>query len=115
MKLPSKDYHLDFRLIGLNAVLGGLEKKENIPTEIGVQLVVTANTQTKATELSKLINPFLLHHPLAEYEDYPTFEFPFSPAQIDRGILYEFGINHVMILEDPMDCFKIKVSEMIND
>lgn len=114
MKLPSTDYHLDFRLIGLNAVLGGLEKKENIPTEIGVQLVVTANTQTKATELSKLINPFLLHHPLEEYEDYPTFAFPFSPAQIDRGILYEFGINHVMILEDPMDCFKIKVSEMIN-
>ena len=39
----------------------------------------------------------------------PTFAFPFSPAEIDRGPVYEFCLNHVMWLDDPMDAFSLEV------
>jgi hypothetical protein len=33
----------------------------------------------------------LLIHPLTQEEEQPTFAFPFSPAEIDRGAVYEFN------------------------
>jgi len=51
----------------------------------------------------------LLHHPLTLLEEQPTFAFPFSPAEIDRGAIYEFVLNHVMVLDDPMDAFILTV------
>ena len=59
-----------------------------------------------------MLNPFLLHHPLTEQEEQPTFAFPFSPAEIDRGAIYEFCLNHVMILDDPMAAFRLEMLEI---
>ena len=61
-----------------------------------------------------MINPYLLHHPLTANEATPTFAFPFSPAEIPRGPLYEFCINHVMVLDDPMDAFRLETTEVHN-
>ena len=109
------DYSLDFHLIGINSTLGDLETKVILPVEVGVQLIVTASSQKIATELSKLINPYILHFPLTDTEPLPTFAFPYSPAQIDRGALYEFGLNHVMSIKEPMECFQLKLHELSYD
>ena len=37
-----------------------------------------------AEEIGKMLNPYLLHHPLTAEEEQPTFAFPFSPAEIER-------------------------------
>jgi hypothetical protein len=79
---------------------------------VGVLLIITASDQTIATDLSKLINPFLLHFPLGEQEDLPTFTFPYSPAHSDRGALYEFALNHVLTLDMPMDSFTLELSQI---
>ena len=71
--------------------------------------IVTAPTQELAQEIAKYLNPYLLHHPLTRDEEQPTFAFPFSPAEIDRGAAYEFCLNHVMTLADPMDAFHLEV------
>jgi hypothetical protein len=42
----------------------------------------------------------------------PTFAFPFSPAEIDRGAAYEFVLHHVMELADPMDAFRLEVTDV---
>ena len=55
------------------------------------------------------MNPYLLHHPLTSEEEQPTFSFPFSPAEIDRGPVHEFCLHHVMTLSDPMDAFRLDV------
>ena len=36
-------------------------------------------------------------------EELPSYGFAFSPADIDRGPVYEFLLNHVVELEDPME------------
>ena len=76
--------------------------------------IITAETQETAGEIGRLINPFVLHYPLTEHEELPTFSFPYSPATTDRGPLYEFALNHVMALDDPMSVFRLEVEEVGN-
>ncbi len=102
------DYTLEFRLIGINATLGPLETGTAIPNEVGVLGIITAPTQDAASEIAKLINPFILHFPLTDSEELPTFAFPYSPAQTDRGPVFEFTLNHVMPLSDPMEAFRLE-------
>jgi hypothetical protein len=51
----------------------------------------------------------LLHHPLTQAEEQPTFAFPFSPAEVPLGPLYSFALHHTMTLADPMDAFRLEV------
>ncbi|SIS72264.1 acyclic terpene utilization AtuA family protein [Paracoccus saliphilus] len=112
MGLTQGDYGLEFRLIGVNGALGQLENRAGDPVEIGVLGIITATSQPIAAEIGKLINPFVLHYPLTDSEELPTFAFPYSPATTDRGPLYEFALNHVMRLKDPMEAFRIELSQI---
>ncbi|MCB1547110.1 MAG: acyclic terpene utilization AtuA family protein [Hyphomicrobiaceae bacterium] len=112
MGLSPDAYTLEFRLIGANSALGALERRTGSPVEIGVLGLVTASTAEEAEEIGKLINPFVLHYPLTRDEELPTFAFPYSPAQSERGALYEFALNHVMELDDPMQAFRLEVTEV---
>lgn len=114
MGLGAEAYQLDIRLIGVSSVLGDLEAAEGAPVEVGVLVIVTAGKQDEATEIAKLINPFLLHYPLTENEELPTFAFPYSPVHSERGALYAFAMNHVLTLADPMDAFRLRVDEVHN-
>ena len=105
-------YGLELRIIGQDATLGALENRAADLVEVGVMAVVTAPDQATANDIAKLLNPYLLHHPLTRDEDQPTFAFPFSPAEIDRGAAYEFCLNHVMKLADPMDAFTLEVRDV---
>jgi len=115
MELTATDYLLDFRLIGQNSVFGDLETGKAIPVEVGVLLIITAESAEVAGEIAKLANPFLLHYPLSEFEELPTFAFPYSPAESHRGALYEFILNHVMVLDDYMDAFRLDITMLNNN
>jgi hypothetical protein len=65
-----------------------------------------------ADEIAKMLNPYLLHHPLTPEEEQPTFAFVSSPPEMNRGQIYEFSLNHVLELDDPMDAFKLEVHEI---
>ena len=109
LDLTDDDFQVELRLMGVDGTLGSLETRETTPTEVGVMGVVTAQTQETANEIGKLLNPYLLHHPLTQGEEQPTFAFPFSPAEIDRGPAWEFCLNHTLRLDDPMDAFTLDI------
>lgn len=109
MGLAPEDYTVELRLTGLNATLGALETRSVTPNEVGVLCIVTASDQQTANEIGKMMNPYLLHHPLTREEEQPTFSFPFSPAEIDRGAAFEFCLHHTLRLDDPMDAFRLEV------
>ena len=111
MAIDTSEYSMEFRHIGLNSTLGELEKNIRSPVEVGVLCLITSKNQI-STEIAKLINPFLLHFPLSSNEELPTFAFPFSPVHSDRGCVYEFALNHILELDNPMDAFQIKISEV---
>ena len=105
-------FEIELRLIGVSATLGELEPQSTRPHEVGVLGIVTAETEELSIEVAKMLNPYLLHHPLTEQEEMPTFAFPFSPNEMRRGEIYEFCLNHVLVLEDPMDVFHLTVLEI---
>lgn len=112
MGLAPESFHLEMRLIGMDATLGALENRSELPVEVGIMGILTCPTAEQAAEAGKILNPYLLHHPLTEDEPMPTFAFPFSPAEMQRGALYEFCLNHVMELDDPMSAFVLELHEV---
>ena len=106
------DFTLELRIIGLNATLGAQDVNVQIGTEVGVLGIVTAPTEMVAKEVAKMLNPYLLHMPLTEDEEMPTFVFPFSPNEMNRGEIYEFCLNHVMELDDPMQAFSLTIEQV---
>jgi len=108
------EFEIELRLIGKSGALGVLETSSSQASELGVLGIVTAQSEALANEIAKMLNPYLLHHPLSKEEEQPTFAFPFSPAEIQRGEIYEFCLNHVMKLQHPMDAFDLTVVDLGN-
>ncbi|WP_417210466.1 acyclic terpene utilization AtuA family protein [Antarctobacter sp.] len=106
------EFTMELRLIGVDATLGPLDTGPVVGSEVGVLGIVTAPTEAQSREVAKMLNPYLLHHPLTEQEEMPTFAFPFSPAEMSRGAIYEFCLNHVLVLDDPMAAFTLTTEEL---
>lgn len=109
--LARNAFRVEIRLIGQDASFGALETGAGDPVELGALGIVTAETEALSMEIAKLLNPYLLHHPLTQEEEQPTFAFPFSPPEMPRGQSYAFALNHVLHLDDPMDAFRLEVHE----
>lgn len=105
-------FDIELRVIGQNATLGALDTHAVVGTEVGVMGIVTAETEALSREVAKMLNPYLLHHPLTEQEEMPTFAFPFSPPEMARGAIYEFCLNHVLELDDPMQAFRLTIEDI---
>jgi len=109
---PQTAYSVEVRLIGVDAALGHWEQTRVSPVEIGVLVLITADNQNLATEISQILNPYLLHLPLTKQEDIPTFAFPYSPAHSERGPVYEFGLNHTLVLDNPVQGFTMNLDHI---
>lgn len=105
-------FDIELRVIGQNATLGDLDTSAHKGSELGVMGIITAETEALSREVAKMLNPYLLHHPLTEQEEMPTFAFPFSPPEMPRGAVYQFCLNHVLQLEDPMQAFELTTEEL---
>ncbi|MGC3938429.1 acyclic terpene utilization AtuA family protein [Roseobacter sp. EG26] len=112
MALDAEDFTLELRLIGHSASFGALETQTATPFEIGVIGIITAPSEAQAAEIGKLLNPYLLHHPLTQEEEQPTFAFLSSPPEMHQGQVYEFALNHVLHLNDPMEAFGLEVIDI---
>ena len=106
-----EDVQLEIRIIGHSATLGALENAPGDCGEAGVMAIFTSPSQSRSTEAAKLLNPDLLHLPLTPHEPMPTFAFPFSPPEMERGALYEFCLHHTLTLDDPMSAFRLSITE----
>lgn len=97
LNLSPKQYDIHFRRFGLDGVVESRRAQTgSFPDEVEIMVTVTAKTQELATEIVKIANPYVLHMPLSLENELPSFAFPFSPAQIDRGAVFEFKLHHVV-------------------
>ena len=56
-----------------------------------------------ATQIAKTCNPWFFHLPLNQEDELPSYAFPFSPAEIERGQVFEFKLNHVVQVAHPTE------------
>lgn len=104
-----KDFDLSLRPYGWNAVSGmKVDPKEFTPREIGLLLVVSAPTQELATGIAKACNNNFFHFPLQKDIPQPSYGLLFSPAEIPRGQVYEFKLNHVVEVSDPFELVRME-------
>ncbi|MDZ4361883.1 acyclic terpene utilization AtuA family protein [Brevundimonas sp.] len=97
------DFHISLRLYGWNAVSGDRPPEGTPPPrEVGVLFVATAETQEMASQIAKACNPYFFHFPLSMDKELPSYGFAFTPADIDRGPVFEFKLNHVVHVDDPL-------------
>ncbi len=99
------DFHISLRLYGWNAVSGEkVPEGTPAPREVGVLFVATADTQEMANQIAKACNPIFFHMYMpGHHGEMPSYGFAFSPADIPRGQLYEFRLNHVVECDDPSE------------
>jgi hypothetical protein len=101
---------ISLRPYGWNAVSGrAVPPGTAPPREIGLMFVATAPTQALATEAAKVCNPYFFHFPVREGKELPSYAFPFSPAEIERGQVFEFHLNHVVEVADPFELVRTRM------
>lgn len=108
MGIKKNTYQFDLKPYGYNAVSGMPVPPGYIPNEIGVLLTVTAESQQLATQIAKAFNPFLLHHSIFPDRQMPSFGFVFSPAEVERGKVYEFKLYHTVAIDDPLELVRFE-------
>ncbi len=98
------EFHISLRMYGWNAVTG-LKPPACTPPppEVGILFVSTAATQELADEIAHACNPYFFHYPSILGKELPSYGFAFTPADIPRGQIYEFKLNHVVRLDDPFE------------
>ncbi len=104
-------YRLIFRVYGRDGVMGPREPTPVVEGhEIGVLIEVIAASQHLANEICAVARSTVLHH------DYPgrmtvggSLALPFSPHDAPWGSVYEFGLYHLMEVDDPLAPFPIEV------
>jgi hypothetical protein len=105
----SEAFQIVFRQYGRNAVMGDSEPHlENMPHEVGLLIEVIAETQALADAVCMYIRGTIQH------AYYPgilatagNLAYPFSPFTIACGPVYQFHIDHLMVLDNPTDCFHL--------
>lgn len=105
-----EDWQLVLRVYGAHGVMGQWEPNATfVPQEVSIIAEVVATTQEVANAALSLARVTLLH------SDFPgrmcregNMAFPFSPSDIERGEIYEFFLQHVMDVADPLSLFPIE-------
>jgi len=71
-----------------------------LPQEIGMLFIATADTQELANSIAHACNPYFFHYPSVMDKELPSYGFAFTPADVPRGQVYEFKLNHVVETDD---------------
>lgn len=97
-------FHISLRMYGWNGVTGmSVTSGTPPPPEVGMLFVATADTQELANSIAHACNPYFFHYPSVMDKELPSYGFAFSPADVPRGPVYEFRLNHVVEVEDWRD------------
>jgi hypothetical protein len=113
-QLRPQDYDIHYRLYGRDGVLGGAEpRRDDTPWEVGVLITITAPTQASATKIATMVAHVSAHLPVPEYEGIiSSIAYPFSPPEIERGAVYRFSLNHVVMPDNPLEMFRTEFIEV---
>jgi Acyclic terpene utilisation family protein AtuA len=107
------DWDISLRIYGWNGI-SGQPRPDDAPTplEVGVMFVATAPTQEMATLIAKTCNPSFFHFPLEPGIEMPSYAYPFTPAEIERGQVFEFRLCHVVEAADGFELVRTRTFDL---
>jgi hypothetical protein len=106
-------YSIRFLPYGHGAVLGALEPDRSTAKEVGLVVDVVADSQELATALAGRAGPSGSRLDITgKLGGGGNFAYPFSPAVLELGPVYEWSVWHVMDVEDERDPFRVEVIDL---
>ncbi len=108
------DYHLDFKIYGLNGVSLFDKASAHKPYEIGIIIEAVAENQETANTICSFARSTMLHYGYTgRISTAGNLAFPFSPSDFKAGNVYEFSLYHLMNNVDPLEFFPVEMISSI--
>jgi hypothetical protein len=104
-------YTIATRVYGRDGVMGKLEPTPRVGGhEVMLLWDVISGSQELSHSIATSLCHMAAHNPIPEWHGLITgVAFPFAPSEIDRGPVYEFHLNHVLIPETPTSLFPVEM------
>jgi acyclic terpene utilization AtuA family protein len=108
------EYQIVTRVYGKDAVMGQFEPSRSVEGhEVAILWDVLSMSQSLSHSIAGSLSHMALHNPIPEWHGLISgLAFPFAPAEVDRGPVYEFHLNHVVVPASPTQLFRIEHLEV---
>jgi hypothetical protein len=113
-RLGRDDYDIHVRVYGRDGVMGKLEPlAHQVGHEVCLLFTITTADETATDAIAKTFAHFALHYPIPEWRGLISgIAFPMAPSHVNRGPVYRFNLNHVVVPDNPMEMFRTEFTEV---
>jgi hypothetical protein len=113
-RLKPGDYDIHIRVYGRDGVMGKLEPlAHELGHEVCLLFTITTAEESATDAIAKTFAHFALHYPIPEWRGLISgIAFPMAPSHVNRGPVYRFNLNHVVVPNDPMEMFRTEFVEV---
>jgi hypothetical protein len=74
---------------------------------------VISGSQELSRSIATSLSHMAVHNPIPKWNGLISgVAFPYSPPEIDRGPVYEFHLNHVLVPDSPTSLFRTEYEEV---
>lgn len=107
-------YQIDYKLYGVNGVLGQREPMAaQVGHEIGLVMVTLAPTQEMAYAIAGQAAHMVLHHAVPQWQGLlSNLAFPVAPHFWPLGEAWRFVLHHVVEVDDPLELHAMRFEEI---
>ncbi|GAA5235710.1 acyclic terpene utilization AtuA family protein [Verticiella sediminum] len=112
--IGEQPYEIVTRVYGRNGVMGELEPTPNVAGhEVFILWDVISGSQALSHSIASSVSHLAVHNPIPKWKGLISgVAFPYSPSEIDRGPVYEFHMNHVLVPQTPTSLFHTEFEEV---
>jgi Acyclic terpene utilisation family protein AtuA len=113
-RLGPDGYDIHVRVYGRDGVMGKLEPlADQVGHEVALLFTITSADEATTDAIAKTFAHFALHYPIPEWRGLISgIAFPMAPSHVNRGPVYRFNLNHVVVPDDPMEMFRTEFMEV---
>jgi hypothetical protein len=110
----NQPYEIVTRVYGRDGVMGALEPEPRVTGhEIFIVWDVISQSQELSHAIAASVSHLAVHNPIPKWHGLISgVAFPYSPPELDRGPVYEFHLNHVLVPETPTSLFRTEFEEV---
>ena len=110
----NRPYEIVTRVYGRDGVMGALEPERKVGGhEVFILWDVISESQELSRAIAASVSHLAVHNPIPKWHGLISgVAFPYSPPELDRGPVYEFHLNHVLVPETPTSLFRTEFEEV---
>ena len=110
----NRPYEIVTRVYGRDGVMGALEPEKKVGGhEVFILWDVISESQELSRAIAASVSHLAVHNPIPKWHGLISgVAFPYSPPEIDRGPVYEFHLNHVLLPDSPTALFRTEYEEV---